>query len=108
MSRLRSSITRKRGAYNQTKKIEQQGDDSFLIPRSWIRDYSGRFYIIAQAGYETSLGNDFARRGVGTDLWGRLMGVPYVKMPPDGTPVLERFWMATWERGGEPTFEASR
>ena len=53
------------------QKIEQQGDGSFLIPRPWIRDYSGRFYIIAHAWYQTSLGNDFAR-GVGTDHWGRL------------------------------------
>ena len=89
------------------QKIEQQGDDSFLIPRQWTRDYSGRFYIIAQAWYQTSLGNDFAR-GVGTDHWGRLMGVPYIKVPIEGTPVLERFWMATWEKGGEPTFEAIR
>ena len=84
------------------KKIEQQGDDSFLIPRSWIRDYSGRFYITAQAWYQTSLGNDFAR-GVGTDHWGLLMGVPYVKIPPDGTPVLERFWMANGETVGGRT-----
>ena len=81
------------------QKIEQQGDDSFLIPRQWTRDYSGRFYIIAQAWYQTSLGNDFAR-GVGTDHWGRLMGVPYIKVPIEGTPVLERFWMANWEKGG--------
>ena len=89
------------------QKIEQQGDDSFLIPRQWTRDYSGRFYIIAQAWYQTSLGNDFVR-GVGTDHWGLLMGVPYIKVPIEGTPVLERFWMATWEKGGEPTFEAIR
>jgi hypothetical protein len=88
-------------------KIEQAGDDSFLIPRQWTRDYSGRFYIIAQAWYQTSLGNDFVR-GVGTDHWGLLMGVPYIKVPIEGTPVLERFWMATWEKGGEPTFEAIR
>ena len=89
------------------KKIEQQGDDDFLIPRQWTRDHSGRFYIIAHAWYQETLGDDFAR-GASTDLWGRLMGVPYVKVPPEGTPVLERFWMATWEEGGEPTFEAIR
>ena len=57
--------------------------------------------------YQESLGDDFAR-GASTDLWGRLMGTPYTKIPPEGTPVLERFWQAGWERGGEPTFEAIR
>ena len=31
------------------KKIEQQGDGDFLIPRQWTRDHSGRFCIIAHA-----------------------------------------------------------
>ena len=47
-------------------------------------------------------------RGASNDHWGRLMCTPYNKMPPLGTPVLERFWQANWERGGEPTFEAIR
>ena len=87
------------------KKIEQQGDDDFLIPRQWTRDYSGRFYIIAQAWYQESLGDDFVR-GTSNDLWDRLMGVPYVKLPPEGVLVLEWFWQSNWERGGEPTFES--
>ena len=78
------------------KKIEQQGDDDFLIPRQWTRDHSGRFYIIAHAWYQESLGDDFVR-GASNDLWGRLMGTPYTKVPPEGTQVLERFWMANWE-----------
>ena len=36
------------------KKIEQQGDDDFLIPRQWTRDHSGRFYIIPHAWYQES------------------------------------------------------
>ena len=87
------------------KKIEQQGDDDFLIPRQWTRDHSGQFYIIAQAWYQESLGDDFVR-GTSNDLWGRLMGVPYVQVPPSGIPVLERFWQANWERGGEPLSKA--
>ena len=89
------------------KKIEQQGDDDFLIPRQWTRDHSGRFYIIAHAWYQESLGDNFAR-GASTDLWGRLMGTPYTKIPPSGTPVLGRFWMANWEEGREPMLEAIR
>ena len=50
-------------------------------------------------------GDDFIR-GTNNDLWGRLMGVPYVQVPPDGTPLLERFWQATWEQGHAPTFES--
>ena len=34
------------------KKIEQRGDDDFLIPQQWTRDHSGRFYIIAHAWYQ--------------------------------------------------------
>ena len=86
-------------------KIEQAGDDDFMIPRQWTRDHSGRFYIIAQAWYQESLGDDFVR-GTSNDLWGRLMGVSYVKLPPSGSPVLERFWQANWERVGEPTSES--
>ena len=89
------------------KKIEQQGDDDFLIPRQWTRDHSGRFYIIAHAWYQESLGDNFAR-GASTDLWGRLMGTPYTKIPPSGTPVLGRFWMANWDEGREPMLEAIR
>ena len=85
------------------KKIEQQGDDDFLLPKQWLRDHSGRFYIIAYAWYQKSLDDDFVR-GNSTDLWGRLMGTPYIKVPPEGTPVLERIWQATWEKGHEPTF----
>ena len=79
-------------------KIEQQGDDDFLIPRQWTRDHSGRLYIIAHAWYQESLGDDFAR-GASTDLWGRLMGTPYTKIPPSGTPVLERFCRRTGKGG---------
>ena len=86
------------------RKIEQQGDDDFLIPREWTRDYSGRFYIIAHAWYQESLGDEFVR-GTSKELWGRLMRTPYTKIPPEGTQVLERFWMANWEKGREPTFE---
>ena len=84
-------------------KIEQAGDDDFMIPRQWTRDHSGRFYIVAQAWYQESLGDDFVR-GTSNDLWGRLMGVPYVQVPPSGTPVLERFWQASWDQGHAPTF----
>ena len=87
------------------KKIEQAGDDDFLIPLQRTRDHSGRFYIVAQAWYQESLGDDFVR-GTSNDLWGRLMGVPYVQVPPSGTPVLGRFWQATWEQGHAPTFES--
>ena len=65
------------------------------------------FYIIAHAWHQESLGDDFVR-GASNDLWGRLMGTPYTKVPPEGTQVLERFWMANWEKGREPTFEAIR
>ena len=44
------------------KKIEQQGDDDFLIPRQWTRGRSGRFYIIAQAWYQEALGDGFCPR----------------------------------------------
>ena len=54
---------------------------TFLYPDSGRETHSGRFCIIAHAWYQESLGDDFAR-GASTDLWGRLMGVPYVKIPP--------------------------
>jgi len=84
-------------------KIEQAGDDDFMVPRQWTRDHSGRFYIVAQAWYQKSLGDDFVR-GTSDDLWGRLRGVSYVHVPPPGTPVLARFWQASWEQGHAPTF----
>ena len=59
------------------KKIEQQGDDDFRIPRQWTRDHSGRFYIIAHAWYQESLGDDFVR-GASNDLWGRLKWGPHI------------------------------
>ena len=85
-------------------KIEQQGDDDFLVPWHWMRDHSGRFYIIAYASYQESLNDDFVC-GASNDLCGRLMGTPYIKMPPEGTQVLERIWQARWAKGGEVSFE---
>ena len=40
-------------------KIEQAGDDDFLLPKQWVEDHSGRFYIIAYAWYQRSLDDDF-------------------------------------------------
>ena len=88
-------------------KIEQQGDDDFLIPKQWVENHSGRFVIIARAWYQRSLDDDFVR-GTSDDLWGRLVGTPYVKLPPNGAQVLERVWMASWVKGGEVAFEKIR
>ena len=85
-------------------KIEQQGDDDFLIPKEWVENHSGRFVIIAHAWYQRSLDDDFVR-GTSGDLWGRLMGTPYIKVPPNGAQVLERIWMASWIKGGEVAFQ---
>lgn len=85
-------------------KIEQAGDDDFLLPKQWVEDHSGRFYIIAYAWYQRSLDDDF-ERGDSSDLWGRLMGTPYIKVPPENSQVLERIWQATWEKGGDISFE---
>ena len=84
-------------------KIEQQGDDDFLIPKEWVENHSGRFVIIAHAWYQRSLDDDFVR-GASDDLWGRLMGTPYIKVPPNGAQVLKRIWMASWDNGGEVSF----
>ena len=85
-------------------KIEQAGDDDFLLPKQWVEDHSGRFYIIAYAWYQRSLDDDF-ERGTSNDLWGRLIGTPYIKVPPESSQVLERIWQATWEKGGDVSFE---
>ena len=86
------------------RKIEQQGDDDFFIPKQWVENHSGRFVIIAHAWYQPSLDDDFVR-GTSDDLWGRLMGTPYIKAPPNGAQVLERIWMASWIKGGEVAFQ---
>ena len=60
--------------------------------------------IIACAWYDPSLSDGFVR-GESTDLWGRVMGTPYIKVPPEDTQVLERIWQAGFEKGREPAFE---
>ena len=89
---------------HSSKKIEQSGDDDFMVPKQWIRDHSGQLYIIAYAWYQKVLDDDFVR-GNSDQLWGRLMGTPYIKLPPDGAQVLERIWRASWTNGGAVTFD---
>ena len=84
--------------------IEQQGDDDFLIPKQWVENHSGRIVIIAYAWCQRSLDDDFVR-GTSDDLWGRLMGTPHIKLPPNGAQVLERIWMVSWMKGGEVSFQ---
>ena len=85
------------------KKIEQLGDDDYMVPRSWIANHSGSMNIIAQAWWQPSLNEDFAK-GDGQDLWGSLHGADDLQEPQG--PVLERFWIARWTRGGAPTFDS--
>ena len=78
-----------------------------MIPKRWVKEHDGHMTIIAWAWYQPTLDDDFAR-GVRNDLWGRLMGAPFIKVPPAGTPVLEREWTARWTKGGTLSFESSQ
>ena len=85
-------------------KIEQSGDDDFLVPKDWIRDYTGDMNIVTYAWYQKTLDADF-KQGFQQNLWGRLHGTKILKTPPPNTPVLERFFVARWKRGGELKFD---
>ena len=86
------------------RKIAQQGDDDFMIPRSWLKKHSGFLSIVAHAWWQPTLSADFAK-GEGDVLWGTLYGADELQTPPDAR-VLERSWIGSWQRNGAPSFES--
>jgi len=87
------------------KKINQSGDDDFLVPNEWIKKHSGSMSIIALAWYQKDLDEDF-QEGKNDDLWGRLKGTNDYKTPPSNVPVLERMWIADWKKGKKLKFSS--
>ena len=83
-------------------KIEQKGDDSFLVPHGWLKDYHGSLTITTDAWWQPTLPDGFSRDDTLDSPWGTLMGTSEYLDTPNGKPLWHREWRAVWSKGEEP------
>ena len=82
---------------NKTK-IQQNGDDSFLVPYDMIDAGPGQVHIRAKAWFEPGAMNANLRKGnsKSRDKWGSLYGSNTVIEVPQTATVIHRTFRATW------------
>ena len=93
---------------DKRRKIEQTGNDSFLVPYADVEGQGGSLMIDAVAWFETGkLDSRFKRKDDGMALYGNLKGMNGHKGVPADATVLKRRARASWKRGVAPTWKVS-
>ena len=87
-------------------KIQQNGDDSFLVPNDYT-DEPGEVLIRTKAWFEPGAMDARFAKGKGEEKWGRLYGTDAIKKVPAGATVLQRTFKATWSDEGTLKFETN-
>ena len=89
-------------------KVEQGGDDDFLVPWETINQTAGEMIISARAWFAETLPTGFLQTRDAAKAkhlpWGYLRGTHGLHEPPQDAPQLRRRWCATWNRGQKPRF----
>ena len=85
-------------------RVEQQGDDDFMIPHSWLQEAAGTRVIDADSWFQPKLDSEFYSSDSSECQWGRLKGTHVYKAPPVGAKVLRRHWEAKWDDDGNVTY----
>jgi hypothetical protein len=84
----------------KSRRLDQGGIDSFLIPNDFVARGNGHVIFNAVAWVEPGGVDDTYRKGTDDSLWGGLFGRMHMRKPPAGAQMLTRVVNAKWEKGG--------
>lgn len=86
-------------------KIDQNGTDSFLVPRETVNEADGQLDVIATAWFEAGELDETYEKGTDEQLWGLLYGHNEMRAVPEDAQFIYRHVLLKWKKGGPVEME---